>query len=86
MWRADKKSLRGEDNKEFKTEKEKRPSENSSVTTSRAARVRGVGAVDIALRRKPSRTLLQTVKCAELSFSQLFCKSLMNTFIYPARL
>lgn len=53
MWSADKKSSRGEDNKEYKTEKEKRPSENSSVTTSVAARGRRVGAVDIALRRKP---------------------------------
>lgn len=46
MWSADKTSSRGEDNKELKTEKEKRPSEKSCVTTSVAARGRRAGAVD----------------------------------------
>lgn len=51
MWSADKKSSRGEDNKELKTEKEKRPSEKS-VTTSVAARGRRAGAVDNCSSKK----------------------------------
>lgn len=52
MWSADKKSWRGEDNKQFKTEKEKRASEKSSVTTSGAARGRRAGAVDNGSSKK----------------------------------